>query len=88
MKFFEQSLVTAYDPGQKASYLAQLDAMERDALGMKVPKSVASDYYTLRSSIDFVRNCVLRDGYNAHAAPTQPPASIEAAADDGDGDDV
>ncbi len=88
LKFFEQSLVTAYDPGQKASYLAQLDAMERDALGMKVPKSVASDYYTLRSSIDFVRNCVLRDGYNAHAAPTQPPASIEAAADDGDGDDV
>lgn len=88
LKFFEQSLVTAYDPGQKATYLAQLDAMERDALGMKVPKSVASDYYTLRSSIDFVRNCVLRDSYNAHAAPTQPPASIEAAADDGDGDDV
>lgn len=88
LKFFEQSLVTAYDPGQKVSYLAQLDAMEREALGMKVPKSVASDYYTLRSSIDFVRNCVLRDSYNAHAAPLQPPSSIEVAADDGDGDDV
>ncbi|MFM8501260.1 MAG: hypothetical protein ACKOAC_04445 [Fluviibacter sp.] len=87
MKFFEQSLVSAYDPGQKMTYLAQLDAMERDALGMKVPKSVASDYYTLRSSIDFVRNCVLRDSYNAHAAPVQPPDSIEVA-DDGDGDDV
>ena len=87
LKFFEQSLVTAYDPGQKVAYLAQLDAMERDALGMKVPKSVASDYYTLRSSIDFVRNCVLRDSYNAHAAPLQPSATIDAA-DDGDGDDV
>ena len=87
LKFFEQSLVSAYDPGQKMAYLAQLDAMERDALGMKVPKSVASDYYTLRSSIDFVRNCVLRDSYNTHAAPMQPPDSIEAA-DDGDGDDV
>lgn len=87
LKFFEQSLVSAYDPGLKASYLAQLDAMEREALGMKVPKSVASDYYTLRSSIDFVRNCVLRDSYNAHATPVQPSNSIEAA-DEEDGDDV
>jgi hypothetical protein len=87
LKFFEQSLVSAYDPGQKVSYLGQLDNMERDALAMKVPKSVSSDYYTLRSSIDFVRNCVLRDSYNAHATPVQPPNSIEAA-DEGDGDDV
>ena len=89
LKFFEQSLVTGYDPGQKAQYLAQLDSMERDALGMKVPKSVASDYYTLRSSIDFVRNCVLRDSYNVHAGPTQPiTASGVSSPDDGDGDDV
>jgi len=88
LKFFEQSLVSAYDPAQKTNYLAQLDAMEREALGMKVPKSVASDYYTLRSSIDFVRNCVLRDSYNAHATPLLPPSSIEVAADDGDCDDV
>lgn len=87
LKFFEQSLVTAYDPGQKIQYLAQLDTMERDALGMKVPKSVASDYYTLRSSIDFVRNCVLRDSYNIHAQP-QKPVEPTGAADDGDGDDI
>lgn len=87
LKFFEQSLMSGYDPGQKSTYLSQLNGMERDALGMKVPKSVASDYYTLRSSIDFVRNCVLRDSYNEHAAPMQPPDSI-VAADDGDGDDV
>jgi TRAP-type uncharacterized transport system substrate-binding protein len=87
LKFFEQSLVTAYDPGQKVQYLAQLDSMEREALGMKVPKSVASDYYTLRSSIDFVRNCVLRDSYNIHAQPETPIDPV-VAVDDGDGDDI
>ena len=78
LKFFEQSLLEHYDPEQKPQYLAQLDAMERDALTMKVPKSVAGDYYTLRSSIDFVRNCLLRDGYligsvAAAASYQQPP---------------
>lgn len=88
LKFFEQSLVTSYDPGQKVQYLAQLDSMEREALGMKVPKSVASDYYTLRSSIDFVRNCVLRDSYNVHAQPQTPVAASVITDDDGDGDDM
>lgn len=87
LKFFEQSLVTNYDPGQKVQYLAQLDSMEREALGMKVPKSVASDYYTLRSSIDFVRNCVLRDSYNVHAQPETPIDPV-VAVNDGDGDDI
>lgn len=86
LKFFEQSLVSTYDPGQKTNYLGQLDAMERDALGMKVPKSVASDYYTLRSSIEYVRNCVLRDSYNQHAQPVEPVA--DAATDDDDGDEA
>mgnify|MGYP006175702601 CR=1 FL=1 len=48
-------------PGQKSVYLAQLDGMERETLEMKVPKSIAGDYYTLRTSIDFVRNCLMRD---------------------------
>ena len=86
LKFFEQSLVSAYDPEQKSNYLGQLDAMERDALGMKVPKSVASDYYTLRSSIEYVRNCVLRDSYNQHAQPVAP--AEDSATDDGDGDEA
>lgn len=87
LKFFEQSLLTGYDPGQKVQYLAQLDSMEREALSMKVPKSVASDYYTLRSSLDFVRNCVLRDSYNVHAQ-AQTFSHTDTAPDDGDGDDV
>ena len=89
LKFFEQSLVTHYDPAQKTRYLTELDALEREALGMRVPKSVTSDYYTLRSSIDYVRNCVLRDGYNVHAAAQSPlafAAGIEG--DDGDGDEI
>lgn len=70
LKFFEQSLLSSYDPAQKNTYLAQLDGMEREALAMKVPKSIAGDYYTLRSSLDFVRNCIARDGYmNYQATP-------------------
>lgn len=67
LKLFEQSLLDGYDPAQKPAYLMRLDAMEREALGMRVPKSVSGDYYTLRSSIDFVRNCLMRDGYFNHA---------------------
>lgn len=72
LKFFEQELVSSYDPTQKSVYLARLDGMERDALSMKVPKSVSSDYYTLRSTIDFVRNCLIRDGYDVHLQTAQP----------------
>lgn len=66
LKFFEQELMAAYNPAQKATYLAQLDEMERNALAMRVPKAVSSDYYTLRGSIDFVRGMLLRDGYAVH----------------------
>lgn len=85
LKFFEQSLVSDYDPAKKSTYLAQLDAMEEDALKMKVPKSVAGDYYTLRSSIDFVRNRILRDGYVFRAvdpAYEASPAGFDMVDDD------
>jgi hypothetical protein len=82
LKFFEQSLISGYEPARKADYLSQLDKMELDALGMKVPKSVSSDYYTLRSSIDFVRNCLLRDGYTVHIQAGQVPAVISPEVDD------
>ena len=71
LKFFEQELISSYDPVEKQAYLDRLDAMEREALSMKVPKSVSSDYYTLRSSIDFVRNCLVRDGYAIHLQSAQ-----------------
>ena len=87
LKFFEQSLLSDYDPQQKATYLAQVDAMEREALAMKVPKSIAGDYYTLRSSLDFVRNCIARDGYAAFQAATTSPMSLATSDDEDDGDD-
>ncbi len=34
--------------------------MEADALSIKVPKKMASEYYSLRSSMDYVRNCLIR----------------------------
>lgn len=82
LKFFEQSLLNRYDPGQKSVYLAQLDGMEREALEMKVPKSIAGDYYTLRTSIDFVRNCLIRDGYASGrvVSPATYPAAFESDA--------
>ena len=49
--------------------------MEQEALTMKVPKSVAGDYYTLRSSIDFVRSRIVRDGYGVTLMGAQPDAA-------------
>ena len=87
LKFFEQSLVATYDPAQKLDYLMQLDRMEHEALAMKVPKSVAGDYYTLRSSIDFVRNRIVRDGYGANLTNAGPDA-VGSDWDSGSDDDV
>jgi len=82
LKFFEQELVSSYNPAEKDAYLKRLDDIERDALAMKVPKSVSSDYYTLRSSIDFVRNCLLRDGYSNHAQVMQVAAETDSSEDE------
>jgi TRAP-type uncharacterized transport system substrate-binding protein len=66
LKFFEQGLSQSYDPARHAEYIARLNAMERETLNMKVPKSLSSDYYSLRTNIDFVRNCL--SGENPYAA--------------------
>ena len=88
LKFFEQALVSSYDPARKADYLVELDAMEREALHMKVPKSVAGDYYTLRSSIDFVRNRVLNDGYHGIQEATPSGDDASGAWDSDENDEI
>jgi TRAP-type uncharacterized transport system substrate-binding protein len=88
LKFFEQSLVSDYDPVQKAAYLIELDTMEQDAMRMKVPKSVAGDYYTLRSAIDFVRNRVQSDGYGRVQTAQDSVSGRAADWDSGENDDV
>ncbi len=60
LKFFENDLLINYDPNKMPEYLATLADMERRSLALKVPKSVSSDFYTLRSSIDYVRNALNR----------------------------
>lgn len=87
LKFFEQGLLSRYDPAQKAAYLAQIDDMEREALTMKVPKSIAGDYYTLRSSLDYVRNCIARDGYMNYQSATPADARPDMSDVEGDSDD-
>ncbi|MFH0884021.1 MAG: TAXI family TRAP transporter solute-binding subunit [bacterium] len=58
LKFFEQGLSQSYDPARHDEYIKRLNTMERETLKMKVPKSFSSDYYSLRTNIDFVRSCL------------------------------
>ena len=60
LKFFENDLLINYDPNKMPEYLKTLSDMERRALALKVPKRASSDFYTLRSSIDYVRNALNR----------------------------
>jgi hypothetical protein len=57
---FEQSLLATFDAAQRDEYLKRLDLLEYQALNIKVSKRLAGDYYTLRTSIDYVRNCLNR----------------------------
>ena len=50
----------AHEPEKLPEYLAKLAEMERKALALKIPKRAASDFYTLRTSIDYVRNALNR----------------------------
>jgi len=57
---FEQELAVNFDPALCDEYIKQVNQMEAEALTLKVPKRMASDYYSLRSSMDYVRNCLIR----------------------------
>ena len=60
LKTFEQDLLTNFDQTKRDEYLKKLDLLEYQALNIKVSKRLAGDYYALRSSIDYVRNCLNR----------------------------
>ncbi len=62
LKFFEQQISTDYKPESQESYLETIDSIEKNALALRVPKSLGSDYYSLRTSIDFVRMTINRLG--------------------------
>lgn len=71
LKFFEQGLSQSYNPARHDEYIERLNTMERESLKMKVPQSLSSDYYSLRTNIDFVRNCL--NGDNFYAAKANNP---------------
>ncbi len=60
LKKFEGELITNYDPAKHDEYLAKIDLMEYEALNIEISKSMSGDYYALRTSIDYVRNCLNR----------------------------
>ena len=60
LKTFEQDLLTNFDEAKRDDYLKKLDSLEYQALNIKVSKRLAGDYYSLRTSIDYVRNCLNR----------------------------
>jgi hypothetical protein len=60
LKSFEQNLLENFDSTKVDQYLKELDLLEYQALNIKISKRLSSDYYTLRSSIDYVRSCLNR----------------------------
>jgi hypothetical protein len=60
LKTFEKELLTDFNPEKRDDYLKRLDMLEYQALNIDVSKRIASDYYALRTSIDYVRNCLNR----------------------------
>ena len=60
LRTYEQELTGNFQLLAKDEYLKKLDLLEYEALQLKVPKSMSGDYYTLRTSIDYVRNCLNR----------------------------
>jgi TRAP-type uncharacterized transport system substrate-binding protein len=60
LKTYEYELITNYQIEARDGYLRKLDLLEYEALNLKVPWSMSGDYYALRTSIDYVRNCLNR----------------------------
>ena len=60
LKFFEQDIAANYDDTLHQTYLGKLAAIEQLAQTLRVPQSLVSDYYSLRTNIDFVRMTINR----------------------------
>ena len=60
LKSLEQELLNGFNNEQRDEYLKRLNLLEYQAIKIKISKRMSSDYYTLRTSIDYVRNCLNR----------------------------
>jgi TRAP-type uncharacterized transport system substrate-binding protein len=59
LKRFEQELRNDFDYEQTKDYLAKIAELDDRAATLRVPRSLVSDYFSLRSSIDFVRTMIV-----------------------------
>jgi TRAP-type uncharacterized transport system substrate-binding protein len=73
---FEQELATGFDASQCDAYINKVNQLEAEALTFKVPKKMASDYYALRASIDYVRNCLSRGERPYQFGPQERLSSV------------
>lgn len=60
LKLFEQELENNFDPTLQDAYLQKIDLLDKKAQNLRVPRSLMSEYYILRTTIDFVRNLIER----------------------------
>ena len=60
LKSLEQELLNGFNGEQRDGYLKRLNLLEYQAIKIKVSQRMSSDYYALRTSIDYVRNCLNR----------------------------
>jgi len=60
LKFFEGELASDYDPNQTKNYMSKIDEIDMRAKGLRIPRSLSGEYYSLRTNIDFVRNMIER----------------------------
>jgi TRAP-type uncharacterized transport system substrate-binding protein len=60
LKSYEQELTNNFQLENRDEYLKKLDLLEYQTLQIQVSKSMSGDYYALRTSIDYVRNCLNR----------------------------
>jgi len=60
LKYLEQELLNGFNEEQRDEYLKRLNLLEYQALNINISQRMSSDYYALRTSIDYVRNCLNR----------------------------
>ena len=60
LKYMEQELLNGFNDEQRDEYLKRLNMLEYQALKINISQRMSADYYTLRTSIDYVRDCLNR----------------------------
>jgi len=73
LKEIEQDLLNGFTEEQRDIYLRKLDQLEYQALKITISMRLSSDYYSLRTNIDYVRNCLNRASHPYRASEDIDP---------------